>query len=802
LTGGVPNAYSTPSPMQLALTHALRSLRRSPGFVALATVTLGLGLALTTTMFALLDSVTRPYTPYLHAERLFSVLTRYDRRVVPVGEAELYRHLRDGIRSFDATMPMSGRTMTVEVSGEAERALVAQVPARFLATLGLVPAVGRDFSPADEEADVALVSREYWKHFLHGRGSLEGVTLALDSRIYNVIGVMPYGMALPTGAAVWTLMPGSVEQTGAGTQFIRPLVRLRQDVDSLAAKAELLALGRKLRVLYPEARFDFTFKLVSVHNTASGFYGLHGAMVGAAVFVLLIACANLANLMLARASSRRRDLALRLAVGATRRAVVAELFMEAVLIAVGGGFIGILLSIWAAHLLTWGVPREVALLGILEPQMSWRVFAASTLATSVSALVFGLLPALRIVSGVRLDEALKDASGNSTSRLCHRYNGLVIGEAALALVLVMNAGVLTREVRGYAGIRYNFAAKTLLRAYVAAPVSDSVRTTTTSLARTGLLSRLRALPGVVGTASEAFRSPHGPLITAESGSDSTRTALTYGYSEVSASFFQTMGLAIREGRDFLDGDGNGSRRAAIVNRTVSRQLYPHGGAVGHMVKLGIPASDAPWVLIIGVADDAVGVGESRPRVYVMEGATQDRGFMLLVRAAREDPRVTGAVRREIQASGWSMDDGMVEPFLAGEALATHVLGFLVGVFATMASLALLLAGAGLYAVLTYAVSRRMREFGVRVALGAARADMIRLIGYDAAVMLLAGTAIGGLASLGATMMIGPLLKNVPPTDVWSLVAAEAVLLAAGVVACAAPVHRASRADPLEIMRAV
>jgi predicted permease len=516
--------------------------------------------------------------------------------------------------------------------------------------------------------------------------------------------------------------------------------------------------------------------------------------------VLLIACANLANLMLARGLAKRREVALRLAIGAGRAAVVWQMFAECAVLSVAGATLGLACSVWGVGILNSRVPRDIWWLGILLPQLSWRVFAMAALAAVAAAVVFGLVPAVRVANAVSLDEPLKDEAG-TTGRMRQRYSALAISQVGLALVLLMGAGLLIRVVHRLASYPFNFPARLLVQAYIFPARGDTGAAPGVGLGARDALEAARGVPGVVDVAGERGMRLPGGAVTAELTGDSTRTYS--GISVVTPNYLRTMGLHVVEGRDFVDGDVAG-HGVVILNAAAAARLYPRRAAVGRMLKLGGPATNAPWVRIVGVCGIATAgrPGEAaflEPRVYLAR-AIAGRGARLVIRTAREDPRIGEAVRRRLRALA-PRDNIGVYPYLMWYENDLRSRTFLAELFVTMGSFALILAAVGIYGVLAYGVSRRLREFAVRIALGAQRSDLLKTVLHDGLVMTLAGTGLGAFVAMWSAYLLENLLEDVYPTDALTLLSVEAVLISVAIVASLAPAFRAMRADPVEILRA-
>jgi putative ABC transport system permease protein len=778
--------------------YALRSLRKSPGFVAVAVLSLGLGLGLTTTMFALLDAVTHPYVPYREPERLFRVQGWFPTKRLSVPSFDVYRAVRDRTRSFESVAPISYEQVALDGAESADLS-AARVPSRYFALLGVTPRVGRVLQDGDADRGLVVVSYEVWRQRLAGRRSLGGASLTLGGNVYGVVGVMPRGM----DGGVWFPLSSEAERVGAGLRWTSIVARLGAGITLDAAKADLDALARQLTVLHHAQDAPFAFQLYPLRDDPMRLGDIHYAMLGAGLSVLLIACANLANLMLARGLSKRREIALRLAIGASRGAVVRQMFAECAAITVAGALVGVAFSLWGADILESRVPQDMWWVGVVRPQLSWRVFALTALAAAASAILFGLIPAIRVAWAVSLDEPLKDGAG-TTGRTRQRYSALVMTEVALALILLMGGGLLIKVVRHLASYEFNFAARHLLQGFAFAPEGRDPAPQVRMRFQQELLAAARGVPGVVDAAAQTDGKAPGGAVTAELTGDSTRVLSMAFFPVVTPAYLRTMGLPVLEGRDFADGDLAGDG-VVILNAAGAARLYPRQRPVGRMLKLGGPSSTAAWLPIVGVARSAIEgrpgqLKSVEPRVYVVRAPDPGRGVRLLIRTGSDEPRIAVAVARRLR-SATSARAAWVVPYLTWYESELRSRNFLAQLFVTMGSFALVLAAVGIYGVLAYAVNRRLREFAVRMALGAQRSDMVKLVLHDGLVMTLAGTGLGAFIALWAANLLEGFLEDVRPTDVRTLVSVEAVLIAVATAACLAPALRAMRADPIEILRA-
>jgi predicted permease len=764
-----------------------------------AVLALGIGLALSTTMFAALDAIVHPHSPYKDPDRLYTLSYWYGPRATLTRE-DLYRVVRDKSRSYSAIVSTGGMRVSLGSGGEASDLLVYTVPPRWFSVMGVAPRLGRAFTAGDGQG-VAVLSQWLWKRLYGRRTDLTGAQVTLGSRTYAIVGVMARDASPTTGPAAWLPLPSD---TAGSWRWRTTIVRLKPGVTADQARAELKTLSDALTASRHSQDYPYALLLQPENEPAGELRDIHKAMVGAALAVLLIACVNLAHLMLARGIAKRRELAVRMALGATRWAVIRLMLVECALITAAGGALGVTATVWGRDVLETRIPREVYWLGIFQPQLSWRVFALSAAAAVLSAALFGLVPALRVAFGVELTEPLKDA-GTTTSRTRQRYSALVVSEVALALVLMMGGGLLLRTVGQLRKESADLNTATLLQAFVGSQRAGAVPSRGVDWDQA--VDPVKAVAGVRAAASELRRPLAGMAITPELSEDTSRLLVMRDVPSVSSDYLRVLGLPILRGRDFEPGDAAGNG-AAILNAVAADRLYPHQNPVGRMIKLGAPRKEAPWVTIVGVARSELETREGvaiirQPQVWISrrDSASQRTFGVIVVRTASKDPQIAVRIGRALRGVP-SITYSQVQPYAYYRDMEIASRAFLADVFVGMGVIALALAALGLYGVLSYAVTQRMREFGVRLALGAAPRGLFRMVLHDAAVMVLAGIGVGAFLALAAARLLDAVLVAVLPSDVVSLAAAEAVLFAAGFLAALGPARRASRSDPLDILRAV
>ena len=789
------------------LRVAMRSLRRAPGFVAVAVLALGLGLGLSTTMFAVIDAVIHPGRAYASADRIFLLSVRSSvnaGKIVPPGE--VLRLLRDRVASVDAVVAMNMMRESIQFGDDEREQFELVVPARWFKVVGVQVERGRLFTVGDGDG-VAVISHDLWRTALAGRRNLAGAHITIGERIYAVIGVVPQGVQVASA-----FIPMRPADEDAQMAMPMPLVRLRAGTPRAQVQRDLKAVADLLTASYSSPSSPWGLTLVpwlDLGQTPDVLHDIRVAMVGSSLAVLLIACVNLAHLMLARGVAKRRELALRMALGAGRTATVRGMLAEVALVTAGGVALGALLAAWSTRVLERIMPFELSWWGQPRTQLSWRVFALGGLAAVISAALFGLLPALQVARSVRITDPLKDGGGTTTGHP-RRYSPLVIGEVALALALLMGGALLLRSMHQLESAPTGFDAATLVEAnviggYTTRTRAGGGRNTTTSINWDQALAIARGVPGVSDAALESWATAPGGSVTAEMSGDSTRTITMVEYRVVSPTYLHVHGLPILKGRDFEAGDVAGAG-VAIISAGAAARLYPRADAVGRMLKLGGPAAKAPWVPIVGVARTPLapwaelpGRGGDAP-VWIARPFPKVYSAIALVRTATRNPATLSRLRRALRTMPAAR--ASVHPYTWARDATIASFNFLAKVFVGMGAIGLGLAALGLYGVLAYAVSRRMREFGVRIALGAGPGTLFRMVMRDGLVMLLAGTGIGAFGALSAAYLFNAILFGVYPTDAISLVIAEAVLLTVGLAATIAPARHALRASPMAIIRAV
>lgn len=787
-----------------SVSSLIRLIRRSPGFFALAAGTLGLALALATTMFAMLDALQHPFVPYPEPERAFTIWLHAGRptpdHIVEQNFAAL-RSLRTMSVAAVGFLPYT----IVDVGGTARTMSAAQATPNLFRVLGVRAQLGRDLGGAGgaEPAGV-VVSDGLWRAALHGTRTLRDATIAVNGTVYPVIGVAPPGVRFPYDIDVW--IPASMSAPGTSAFPYAAIVgRLHERVTREQADGELAAVARQLNASVGQTNRPFAYELRDLQVRLMSF-GYDQALGAAAAIVLLIACANAGHLVSARGISRRRELALRAALGASRRVLVRDQLAECTVIAAGAGTVGLLAGWWGAEILASAIPPYLTDGAVLlSPHVTWRVYVFVLLATSAALATFGVLPALR-ASRVDPAEPLKSASPATTVRR-GTMSGLVVGQIALALVVLFGAGLMWRAATRIGEHDFGFDPRDLLMMPVGLARHSLPNGTTAEDVFRAMTDRTARADGVRSAAQLSLDQPEHSQLLGEAGAEATRGIVARYFVDASPNLLRTLGIPVVAGRDFEDGDVS-SAGVAIVDERAAAALWPNERAVGHELELGSQGSGAPWIPVVGVARSVElfferdPYLEPPPLVYVVRPNNESTDRTIVIRTGSRSGPVATAVTRAIETTPALRYVESPFPWLQRYDRFAASGRFIALVFALFGMTALALSTLGLYTTLAYAVSQRRREFGVRLALGARPADLRRLVLREAFVVTLGGIASGALVALWATRLLDSLLWGLPHMDAVSLAGAEALLVGIALLACLAPAHRAMRADPLEVLREV
>ena len=793
--------------------YAIRSLAKNPLFTAVAILSLALALAVNATMFALIDAVAHPAMPYHGADRAVAV------RYAPAGRnpstfAERYDAIRQGFHSAETITSYSLTAASIQSANTVEDQLVATISPELFDILGVRPAVGRKFNAADTTRDalpVAMISYSLWLRLFHEHSLQHHLTLTVGRGNYEVVGVMPRGMHFPVND-VWLPLGKSVSDSAVRPFGPFALIKVAPGANRTSVETEMTVVFAGLNAAFaPQppviARLSwFTGRSSTWTLGAAGNVGFL-----AVASVLLIACANLGAMLLARGMARRRDIAIRIALGASRRAIINQVLSECAVIVGAGVALGLLLTLWAVYVLPHYAAPYVPGIGDLEPVPSWRVFLFAAGAAGTTLVLAGALPAMR-AAATDPAEPIKGGCGTS-GRLRDRYNALIVVEVALSTSLLTIAALFIIFVSRLAGFDFSYAAKQLQVARLEVRTRDVASDTAVETFYDDLTERMRTLPGVRAAATSRAERPDGPIVFAEEGKGGNHWMNLSGYRVVSPSYLSTLSIPLVDGRNFQSGDRGTETGVVIVDDSAAHRLWPGlSSPVGRMIKLGLRDSRRPWLRVVGVARSVEFSPRSdiglppEPEIYVVYGHDRERARDLIIRGdgvggAQGQAMLGVRIRHAIESAAPLIRTRRVSRWLEGYESKRQFSGFLASLFTAFGAFGLLLCAVGLYGTLAYTVSRRLRELSTRIALGAQSRDVVRVVLHDAAVTVLAGTGIGAFIALAVTRPFADGMFNVRYELALALVGAESILLIVAVLACLGPIRQALRANPVDILRA-
>ncbi|MEN3368533.1 MAG: putative transport system permease protein [Verrucomicrobiota bacterium] len=810
------------------LKYAFRTLAKSPAFTVVAVLTLALGIGASTTIFSVLDAVLLRPLPYPNQERIVELRELDEKgKGMPVAEPN-FEDVQTRSRSFAAIAKYTG-TIDAAVAGGREpvRTNTCAVSEDFFRVLGVAPAMGRLFS-AETNNEAVVVSHSFWKRVLAGRTNLEGATLRFQNHSFAVIGVLPPDVEFPPRIDIWfpaKIFPPNPSRTGHNW---RVAARLRDGVSFEQARAEIASIGQQLKREHGNDTDAASFGLTPlrermVRDVRSALWLLCGAV----ALLLVIACSNVANLLLVRANARRKEVALRAALGASRMRLARQFIIETLLLTLLACALGTLFALWGVGLIVGFYHGNLPRVGQIGVDGS--VLAFSVAISFILGLVLGLVP-LASASRSRLQDELA-SRGASISRSGSRVrNFLIVGQIALTLMLLIGAGLLGRSFQRLLEVDPGFQPEKVIAMNLALPqpdepVMDGSSTGVLHLAQfyQQVLERIQALPGAIsvggvnalpmeGGASGGFIMENGTQpakniaeltkqFSALAGSD------RLGYAEyrvASAGYFSTVGIPLLHGRLFQEFDGPDSPHAALISESLARRYWPNEDAIGRQIQFGGMDGDLHLLHIVGVVGDVHDEGldaEVLPTVYVnyRQRPRHAAQFSIVLRGQGDPAGFIAAMRREARALNPEMP---VEFQTLTQVVAASLdhRRFTMAMLGVFAGAALLLAMVGLYGVMAYITSQRTHEIGIRMALGGQRLDMLRMILRQSFALVLAGVAFGILASVGLTRLIGSMLYGVQATDVLTYASVVGLVAIAAALASYIPARRAMKVDPMVALR--
>jgi predicted permease len=790
-------------------------LRRHPGFTLVAALTLALGIGANTAIFSVVNAVLLKPLPFRQSEQLVKVWPEKIRTSVSKAE---FVEIRNNSQSFADLAAYSGWSFTLTGRDEPAKLSGARTTATFFSLLGVRAALGRTFLPEEDRADrshVALLSYGTWESRFGADPNIVGQSVTIDGESHTIVGVLPADFRFPDKEfpkfELELIVPAPIDPTDdedftAG--YLNVLGRLKQGVTPGQAQAELINIARNARVKFPHMPDDYG-QQANVLTLQKELVGETNQMLlillGAVGIVLLIACANVANLQLARTTARNREIAIRTALGAARGRVVRQLLTESVLLSLLGGAAGVVLAMWGIAVLVSLLPAEVPRLNNIGIDL--RVLSFSLGLSVVTGMLFGLAPALSS-SKIDLQLALKESGSPAMTGMGGRLRSLlIVAEVSLALMLVIGAGLLVKSFWRLQQVDPGFKAENVLSLQLAPPSTAYAEGDRKRVFYREIMDRVRALPGVKAAGAIHLLPMGGsnwnPNLRVEDHPLPEGTALpSVDWRLITPGYFQAMGIRLIRGRYFTEDDNEKALAVAIVNETLARRYWPGEDPIGKRIRGGFEGKE--WVPIVGVVSDVKEQGLDLPthlemyRPFAQSPLTSS--LTLMVRTDTEPSALAAAIRNEVWAIDRNVPIADVQPLAQVVSESVNARRQTMLMLASFAGVALLLGAVGIYGVVTYSVNQRTHEIGVRMALGATSRDVLRLIVGQGMRVILTGVALGLVGAYLASRALEQLLFGVSATDPLTFAGVTLLLVVVAFLACLIPARRATRVDPMEALR--
>ncbi len=795
------------------IRYGIRSLARHPGFTTIALITLALGIGANTAIFSVVNAVLLRPLPYDKPEGIVWLWDTQPQLATTPTSLPDFLGWRDQNRSFDHLTAFISGNMFLDTGDGTTDTRVGLVTPELFSVFHVSPILGRTFTYEETlpgRFRVAVLSQSIWQNRFGSDPNVLGRTIQLSGAAYTIIGVVPAGFSYPDRAELWRPLPIDPAKLDPGPHYLHVVGRLKPGVTLAQAQADMSNIAARLSHENREKNAGHGVKLEPLTKVVVGDVSLAlYVLLGAVGFVLLIACANLANLMLARVGGRQKEIAVRTALGASRLRIVRQLLIESVMLAISGGVIGLLLAIWAV---SWVVSLGAdAIPRVHEISVDPRVAGFTLLVSVVTGVLFGLAPAIQ-VSRPDLTDALKE-SGRSTAGLRRNRlrSVLVVSEVALCLVLLVGAGLMIRSFAKLNQVDPGFNPARVMTLGVTLLRSKYPEDAQVAQVYSQILERAAAVPGVESAGaitdlpltgsntSDSFTIEGRPPIAKEA-EPSTE------YHVVTPRYFESMGIPISSGRDFAHTDTKQSPNVVVINEAFARRHFAGENPLGHRLKLQGQERDP--LLIVGVVGNVRQFGldeQPPPEVFVpflQDPLSQNyQRSMTIVARTKSNP---GAIAGSLRAALISVDKGL--PVYSLKPMTEHLRDSLARrrfnliLLTVFSCVALALAAVGIYGVISYGVTQRTHEMGIRMALGAKPRDVLQLVVRQAMILALGGVGIGLLASLALTRLIKGLLFSVSVTDPITFVAIAVLMTLIALLACVVPARRATKVDPLVALR--
>lgn len=817
------------------IRYGFRNLAKRPGFTVIAVLTLALGIGSSTAIFSVVDGVLLRPLPYPDADRLVQLREVNEKGGRMAFAEPNFLDVRSRNHTFEGVAQYTGELTTILGANEPVRAMTMIVSADFFPVLGVKPVLGRTFSPEESKAGgaaVAVVSYGFWQRFLGSRPDLSATTLRLMDQSFTVIGVMPASFEFPRNAEIWVpreLFPAEISRSAHNWSVI---AKMRLNVTAEQARADVSIIGKQLRQEFGKDLNSIDFTAIPQQEYMVGRLRSPLMMIFVAVgFLLAVACANVANLLLAQATTRQKDFAVKTALGATRLRLARQFITENLLFALAAGVLGVVLSFWGVDVLL-SLNRE-SLPHVNEIGVNARVVIFTFGLSLLIAVVLGVVPLLRL-STKDLDASLREAGKGTHGYAGQRLRGvLVVGQMALTLILLVGAGLLGKSFYHLLQVDPGFRTESAVAMELSLPnpkmdeerykqfmelykrlmeqgvapesnIKLSSEEERQRLFQAQLLERLSATPGVnaVGSISSLPLSGGGPDGTFLINNNPSRKGEA-DYRQATTGYFEAIRIPVLRGRNFNSGDTPTSPNVAVISESLVKKYWPNENPIGQTIQFGNMDGDLRLLHVVGVVGDVHDYGVDLPTVPTVYANALQRlpssSYTVVVRGQVEPAALVPSMREVVR----TLDPQLPLKFQTLDQVFSSSLDrqrFSLVIFSVFGLTALLLAAMGIYGVTTYVVAQRTQEIGIRIALGAQMRDVLRFILSKSMSLVLIGTVVGLVGAYGATRVMASMLFGVTPTDIAIFVGVPLLLLLVALVACLVPARRATKVDPLVALR--
>jgi putative ABC transport system permease protein len=795
------------------IRQSFRKLLKAPGFTFTALLALALGIGANSAIFSVVNTALLRPLAFPDPDRLVMVWENNLKKGVdqmPLSAADYldFRNQNDVFAGIAALRPSN---LTLTGVNEPERIPSAMVTASMFPMLGVTPIFGRTFLPDEDQPGkntVVLISSSLWQRRFQSDPAIVGKALILNGQSYNVVGVMQPNFRLSKQVDAWIpLVIGSKEAANRSVGSLVVVGRLKPGVTYERAQTSMDVIASRLSLQYPETNTDHGVKIISLHEQLTGNIRLALLLVLAAVaFVLLIACANVSNLLMARAASRQKEMAIRTALGANRGRLIRQLLTESVILSLVGGLLGLVLAYLGLHLIVATIPESIP--RVQESSIDLSVLGFTFIVSLLTGTVFGLAPAMQ-ASKTDMNESLKERSRGSMSGVAGRRlrNLLVVSEVTLTLVLLVGAGLTIRSFTRLQDVKPGFNPDHLLTMQLTLPPSKYPEPQQQVTFYKESVERIKGVPGVqsVGLVSALPMGASNNIVTAFEIEGRAPAAsgenLAANYVVVSPDYFRTMNIPIQKGSVFTESDAPAQPKA-VINETMAHRYFQNQDPLGKHLMLDVPPEPIS-AEIIGVVADVKQAGldsEVKPVIYVSYLQAPWPAMSLVARTTREPMDMVSVVRGQLLAIDKDQpiyNVQSMEQLMADSVAQPRLTMLLLGIFAAVA---LILAGTGIYGVISYSVAQRTQEIGLRMAMGAQQLDILKMVVGQGMLLAVVGIVLGLFVSVGVTRLVASLLFGVSATDLTTLTFTSLLLAVVTLLACCIPARRAMRLDPIVALR--